>query len=68
MSNFNYNECPYCKSENIYSVELDRDGSVFNNNVECRDCEKTYQECYEITSRFDMDGNRLNTFKTYENI
>ena len=43
MSNFNYEECPYCKSEDISAYELDRDGSVFNNSVECNDCENRWQ-------------------------
>ena len=73
MSYFKYEECPYCKSENIESIEIDFvtaevDGSVYSNNQQCIDCEKQWVLCYEITSRFDLDGNRLDTFKTMENI
>ena len=69
MSNHSlYNQCPYCKSENISGYECDFDGSVCSNKVECHACEKQWEEIYEITSRFDLDGNRLDTFKTYENI
>jgi transcription elongation factor Elf1 len=65
--NFKYDECPYCKSTAISAYELDRDGSVFNNSVECNDCENRWQECYELTSRFDNNGVLIDTFKTYEN-
>ena len=65
--NFNYDECPYCKSTAISAYELDRDGSVFNNSVECNDCENRWEECYELTSRFDNNGVLIDTFKTYEN-
>ena len=74
MSYFKYEECPYCKSENIEGYETDDlvtaevDGSVYNNNQQCIDCEKQWVLCFEITSRFDLDGNRLDTFKTMENI
>ena len=71
--NFNYDECPYCNSENVEGYETDDlvtaevDGSVFNNDVECNDCENRWQECYELTSRFDNNGVLIDTFKTYEN-
>ena len=64
---FNYDECPYCKSTAISAYGLDRDGSVFNNDVECNDWENRWQECYELTSRFDNNGVLIDTFKTYEN-
>ena len=64
---FNYDECPYCKSTAISAYGLDRDGSVFNNSVECNDCLNRWEECYELTSRFDNNGVLIDTFKTYEN-
>ena len=69
---FKYEECPYCKSENIEGIEIDFVtaevyGSVYNNNQQCIDCEKQWVQCYEITSRFDLDGNRLDIFETCEN-
>ena len=66
-NNAKYNECPYCNSENIARYECDFDGSVCNNKVECHVCEKHWEEVYEITSRFDLDGNRLDIFETCEN-
>ena len=65
-----YLQCPYCKSGNISGYECDFDGNVCNNKVECNDCEKQWEECYELTARFtlpDADGNtkRIDTFKTY---
>ena len=68
-----YEECPYCKSENIEGTEIDfvtaeQVGNIYNNNQQCIDCEKQWVQCFEITSRFDLDGNRLDTFKTVENI
>ena len=50
-----------------YGYECDFDGSVCNNKVECNDCEKQWEECYEITSRFDVDGKLIDTFETYCN-
>ena len=67
MTNFNYEECPYCKSTSIVGYECNFDGSVCNNKVECNDCEKQWEECYEITSRFDVDGQLIDTFETYCN-
>ena len=68
MSNHSlYNQCPYCKSESISGYECNFDGSVCNNKVECNDCEKQWEECYEITSRFDVDGQLIDTFETYCN-
>ena len=67
-NNAKFNECPYCNSENISGYDGGGfDGSVCINFVECGDCEKQWEECYEITSRFDLDGNQLDTFKTFEN-
>ena len=71
MSYFKYEECPYCKSENIEGYETDDfvtaevDGSVYSNNQQCIDCEKKWVVCYEITSRFDVDGKLIDTFETY---
>ena len=68
-NNAKFNQCPYCKSENISGFDGGGfDGSVCINNVECNECEKQWEEVYEITSRFDPDGNRLATFETKENV
>ena len=67
-NNVKFNQCPYCKSENISGFDGGGfDGSVCNNKVECNDCEKQWEECYEITSRFDVDGKLIDTFETYCN-
>jgi hypothetical protein len=71
MTNFNYDECPYCNSENIEGYETDDlvtaevDGSVYSNNQQCIDCEKKWVLCFEITSRFDVDDKLIDTFETY---
>ena len=71
MTNFNYDECPYCNSENIEGYETDDlvtaevDGSVYSVNQQCIDCEKQWVLCYEITSRFDVDDRLIDTFETY---
>ena len=71
MTNFNYDECPYCNSENIEGYETDDlvtaefSGSTVINNEQCIDCEKQWVLCYEITSRFDVDDKLIDTFETY---
>ena len=73
MSYFKYEECPYCKSDNIEGYETNDfvtaevDGSVYSNNQQCIDCEKQWVLCYEITSRFDIDEKIIDTFETYCN-
>ena len=66
-SNNLYNECPYCKSESIESQEYDFDGSVMNCLMYCVDCEEQWDDCYEITSRFDKEGNQIQKFETWRN-
>ena len=58
-SNNLYSECPYCKSSSIESQENDFDGSVMNCHMYCVDCEEQWEDCYEITSRFDKEGNQI---------
>ena len=71
MTNFNYDECPFCNSENIEGYETDDlvtaevDGSVYSVNQQCIDCEKKWVLCFEITSRFDVDYRLIDTFETY---
>ena len=71
MTNFNYDECPFCNSENIEGYETDDlvtaefSGSTVINNEQCIDCEKQWVLCFEITSRFDVDGKLIDTFETY---
>ena len=78
MTNFNYDECPYCNSENIEGYETDDlvtaefSGSTVINNQQCNDCKKRWYVCYEITSRFgvdklNVDGVPIDTFHTYHN-
>ena len=43
-NNAKYNQCPYCKSENISGYDGGGfDGSVCTNFVECGDCEKCWE-------------------------
>lgn len=71
MTNFNYDECPYCNSENIEGYETDDlvtaefSGSTVINNERCKDCKKRWYVCYEITSRFDVDDKLIETYETY---
>ena len=66
-SNNLYSECPYCKSSSIESQENDFDGSVMNCHMYCVDCEEQWDDCYEITSRFDKEGNQIQKFETWCN-
>ena len=60
-NNAKFNKCPYCKSENIMSdgEAVGCDGRWTSNFVSCIECEQEWEEVYEVTSRFDMDGKEL---------
>jgi hypothetical protein len=50
------NECPYCISENI-EVISDFDYETLSTTVACRDCSKTWSDCYTLT---DVEGSVTN--------
>tara|TARA_Y100000034_G_C6646851_1_gene282998 strand:- start:303 stop:512 length:210 start_codon:yes stop_codon:yes gene_type:complete len=42
--------CPFCGSENIEAGPLEADGMVAWSSVGCDDCEKTWQDEYNLVN------------------
>ena len=52
-----FDECPYCNSENIEQTEYYRENGYFTIGFECQDCERDWNEGYifEKTTLFQEE-------------
>ena len=75
MTNFNYDECPYCNSENIEGYETvdlvtaEFSGSTVINNERCNDCKKRFKnkkslKDHKLGGKCDYTGQYIDT-RTY---
>jgi transposase-like protein len=47
--NGGYNNCPYCKSDNIHSYVFGKDDNWVECRVTCEQCETTWKDIYTLT-------------------
>ena len=49
----NPNSCPYCGAQNIEASNWD--GDTATEEVECKDCNKNWYDCYELVGMEEQE-------------